>query len=361
MVSITYGHGYLQDFTSDNFLFAGSTTYTTSGDGNVGGTTTVDASLTQADDYWNGCYIKYLTGDNAGEIKEITDFDDGTDTLTHDAFTNQTKNGDTFYLSAWRIVEDGVTLDTPETTEGDYLILSSTAAVGNKSAYLENFTDIDINTTTYTTLMWRYKCSTASIKLKVEVVYSDASTDTAQAATNSTTMTVKSFTLDTAKTLDHIRFYAEEATGYIYIDYALAFSGTFTLPNGAYGIDGTIPNRNIHLDIPSRQSTITQQLGSGDFTINIGCDLTNGDWTRTGDHIDGEVFYDILHNAPDEPWQWLDTEREQMKVTLDPVTFTRGASGTMLTDRMNLTFREYRGSSADNSYETYATRWGTDL
>jgi hypothetical protein len=360
MVSITYGHGYLQDFTSDSFLFTGSSTYTTSGDGNVGGTTTVDASLTQADDYWNGCYIKYLTGDNAGEIREITDFDDGTDTLTHDAFTNQTSNGDTFLLSAWKIVEDGQTLSTPSTVEGDYLALEATGSAGNKSSYLVNFTNIGISTTTYTRLLIRFHTS-GSVKTKITVEYSDASTDDYISGSSSSTPYTTSVALDTAKILDHIRIYSLDNTGTVYIDCLLAYKAAFTLPNGAYGINGTIPNRNIHLDIPSRQSTITQQLGSGDFTVNIGCDLTNGDWTRTGDNINGEVFYDILHNAPDEPWQWLDTEREQMKVTLDPVTFIREATGTTLTDRMNLTFREYRESTADNSHETYETRWGTDL
>jgi len=382
MVSISYGHGNLYDFGS-NFLFEGSTVYTATGDG-AGGSEDIHtdaAALTQANDYWNGCYIKVLsaTNDIVGEIREITDFIAADDRLVHDAFSDNSLTGDTFLLSKWNIIEDGQTLATPACVEGDYLDLEATASAGNKKAYIttegtnHDRTAIGVSTTTYTKIRYRYSCA-GTAKGRIVAVFStydygetEATNITNEKAqlilddTTSATMTSAVVTLTTAKTLNHLRFYCNNTDDHVYYDFALVYAGDFTFPNGAYGINGTIPNRNIHLDIPSRQSTITQQLGSGDFTINIGCDLTNGDWTRTGDNIDGEVFYDILHNAPDEPWQWLDTEREQMKVTLDPVTFTRGASGTMLTDRMNLTFREYRGSSADNSYETYATRWGTDL
>jgi len=61
-------------------------------------THTIDAALTQADDYWNGMYIRYLTGDNADESRVITDFDAATDTLVHAAFANTCDDGDTFII-----------------------------------------------------------------------------------------------------------------------------------------------------------------------------------------------------------------------------------------------------------------------
>lgn len=72
----------------------------TADSGNVGGTTTVDAERTEADDYWNGATIIYVTGSNIGVTRAITDFDAATDTITHAAFANQVVAGDQYKLSA---------------------------------------------------------------------------------------------------------------------------------------------------------------------------------------------------------------------------------------------------------------------
>lgn len=91
------------------------------GDGNVGGTTVVDASFTEADDYWNGCSIVMTTGNNAGEIREISDWDNGTNTFTVSvAFSNQTLTGDDFYVV--------YTVDDPNEIDGSGVI-SHNAAV----------------------------------------------------------------------------------------------------------------------------------------------------------------------------------------------------------------------------------------
>lgn len=44
--------------------------------------TVVDAALTEANDYWNGAVIEWLTGANAGLFSTVEDFDAATDTLT---------------------------------------------------------------------------------------------------------------------------------------------------------------------------------------------------------------------------------------------------------------------------------------
>lgn len=50
----------------------------------AGGSTStlVDAALTQADDFWNGSYILFTSGTNAGRIVRVTDFVAATDTIT---------------------------------------------------------------------------------------------------------------------------------------------------------------------------------------------------------------------------------------------------------------------------------------
>ena len=65
-------------------------------------TTTVDTERTEDDDHWNGEYIEYKTGSNAGVRKLITDFDAGTDTITHDAFDNAVSEDDTYFISEFK-------------------------------------------------------------------------------------------------------------------------------------------------------------------------------------------------------------------------------------------------------------------
>ena len=265
-------------------------------------------------------------------------------------------------------MEDGQTFETPTCQHQDYLTLHASASAGNKTGYITNFTDLNLSTTLYPYVRYRCQSYSGAAKYKIVAEYDDASTSTIIDEGTSTTFIAGSTALTAAKTLDHLRFYCNNSANIVRYDFALVYAGDFTLPNGAYGINGTIPNRNVHLQIPSRQTTITQMLGSEDFEVNIGCDLTKGNWTKDGlaigtstDYVQGQVFYDIVHNAKNEAWQWLDTEREQMKVTLDPVRFSRAASGDRLTDRMDLTFKEYRLSDAGNATETYETRWGLNL
>jgi len=209
MVSISYGHGLLYDFEA-SFMWKNANTYTTSGDGAGGGTTTVDASFAAVpNDFYNGWFIKYLSAtnsDNVGEIKEITGFATGSGTFTHDAFTAQTKNGDTFQLSKFMIIEDGQTLSTPSSEAGDYLKVQAMGSAGNKIGYVQNTTDItSYSTTLYPKIRFRYKCSNANVKAKIFIVYNDATTQTVLDQTNSTTLTVGTVTL-TGANLSKIRF-----------------------------------------------------------------------------------------------------------------------------------------------------------
>jgi hypothetical protein len=91
----------------------GGTLYPTIG-GGVGvaeagsnATTIVDASLTQADDFWNGYYVKAINGLNAGLERLVTDFDSATDALTVAAFPNAVAVGDVYLLGGAKIVTDG--------------------------------------------------------------------------------------------------------------------------------------------------------------------------------------------------------------------------------------------------------------
>lgn len=51
--------------------------------GNVPGTTLVDASLVEAANFWNGCWVLLRTGTYAGQLRRVTGFAAGTVTLDH--------------------------------------------------------------------------------------------------------------------------------------------------------------------------------------------------------------------------------------------------------------------------------------
>jgi hypothetical protein len=75
-------------------------------------TTLVDAALIEADDVWNGNVIKFTNGANNGLFRTITDFVDGTNTLTFaPAVPAAVGIGDTYDIVAsviqWRLVVTG--------------------------------------------------------------------------------------------------------------------------------------------------------------------------------------------------------------------------------------------------------------
>lgn len=260
---------------------------------------------------------------------------------------------------------------------GDYFKLNVTNAAAPKITTVVNDDDIDLDVGTdelHKKIRYRYRCSNNDIKAKIliEMDGGGGTQQTVLAETNSITWKVGTYTITGASDkLDHIFVYANGAEGIVYYDYIIVYEGDFTFPNGAYGVRGTDSDRDgdAQLGIPSRQTDIIQMLGSGNFEYNISCDLANSFWTKDGlavhptgtDYVKGQVFYEIRHNSNSEPWQWLDTEREQMKVILKPFRFIREAIRDKLTDRLDLLFKEYRLSDAGNSLETAISRWGLDL
>jgi len=85
------------------------------GDGNVGGTTVIDAARTEIDEYWNDLTLAITSGACAGQRRAITDFDAGTDTFTvSPAFSAQIVTGVTGRIIA--TVEDAIKIATDRIT-----------------------------------------------------------------------------------------------------------------------------------------------------------------------------------------------------------------------------------------------------
>jgi len=257
----------------------------------------------------------------------------------------------------WTEDEDG-NVGTFTSVYDDYFKLDITSSTGNKTYYIRASVGA-LSPAVYTTLVYRYKTSNTNIKAKILAIFQSGSHGILPES-SSTTWVTGSATLPTELgNLLSIKLYANQATGQVYYDFVLVCKGIFTFPNCGYGLEFTPSPRYARLEIPSRDGDITQNLGSRDAMVTVGCDLDVGDWKRSGDYVDGEVFLDIAHNSSSEPWQWLDTGTERFKATLDTPVFRREANGNSVRRILDLTFREYRRSSA--SHESYVERFGLNL
>lgn len=259
--------------------------------------------------------------------------------------------------SGWNKVEDGNTAAIA-VDNGDYFKITISASAGNKIAYyVNNFTDLNSNT--YKKIMFRYQTSDGNIKAKILLRFVGGATEQVVLdETSSTTFVAGSVDVTSGQTIDKVRLYANQATGWVKYDFVVIYEGDFTLPNIAHGMNIDFPPREDTLRQWNRDVDILASGGSESALINIGCDLDQGTWKRTGDTIDGEVFLNILHSRSDEPWQWLDTGDHQFKVTVHP-EFSWEKRGDTVGRRLDLILKEYSlGSKTD---ERYTERYGIGL
>jgi len=264
--------------------------------------------------------------------------------------------------TGWVETEDG-NVGSVSVLYDDWFIIHITSSSGNKIYYISypdegGASNLSLNSTLYTVIYYRYLAN-GSAKAKIVLVFSDATTQTVLAETTSTAWKTGFAYITSGKTIDHIRFYANQAAGDVYYDFALICMSIFSFPNVGHGLDVRLPPRYAIIPISSRIGDVTQNLGSESATVNVSCDLNRGSWKRSGDYIDGEVFYDIAHNSYQEPFQWLDTGSEQFKVTLETPVVHRISDGRKTQRILDLQFREYSRSS--RNHETHVERFGLNL
>jgi hypothetical protein len=76
-------------------------------------------------------------------------------------------------------------------------------------------------------------------------------------------------------------------------------ASTFTFPN----ITGMRRSAGVYtprLAPPGRMGNIVQKLGMPDFTITLQCDVSVGDWKRTNDTTEEQVFLDVQFNGQND-------------------------------------------------------------
>lgn len=288
--------------------------------------------------------------------------------LTHQWSSGSTDCDD---ATGWAETESSLTCALSVDNSTYFKLEGTPNDAGNEYALYEMDSGISVSTNLFPSFMIRWKTSASGSGLgaQVKIVYDDASSENLLESSGvpqySTAFTLTTGTLAAGKTVDKIQFLANDypdsvasGTYQVYYDFLLFYSGAFTLPNTAYGLSLDLPPKEAIIGIPGRDTDVTQNLGTENAVARIGCDLTQGNWKRSGDTIDGEVFLEMWHERSSDPWQWLDTGEHQFKVTVHP-TFNRDVVGRAAGHRLDLVLKEY--SLGDKSEETYAERFGIGL
>jgi len=276
-------------------------------------------------------------------------------------------------LASWAETEAGV-VATMTVSNDDYFVIAGTCDnVADEYVYYER--DItNISTTIHPKLLVRWKTSAAAngLEAKINVTYDDASaTQTTLGFSTSWTTTV--ITLPTGKTVDKIRLIADDnpdtvaaGTFYVYFDFVLICQGIFPWPSfGGVELEGF--NNLQHLKIPGKVGNATQYLGGDDSTIRVygdidstgtnaaGVPLVGEGWHGKWTTHDGEAFYQILHYAFGDPWEWFTSDVVSLKVTLDRMRISQAKTDENLLS-YELDMHEYRLGSAN--VETSLERFG---
>lgn len=255
---------------------------------------------------------------------------------------------------------------------GDYMRITGTLDnVADEYVYYEiDLTNISSDTITDFVCRYRTEDSSGTLGARVELVFTSGTQELLGAnPAFSTSWTVASGAITAGKTIDKVRFYADDypnsantGTHWVEYDFLLLCKNTFTFPQAGTQVQFGFSPRIPILEIPGASGDITQNLGTRLATVSLrGSDmeLHSSSWKRTGDVVEGEVLVDIWHNMKSEPWQWLTAflsgSKGGMKATLDgepKLVYDRGSG-------FDVVFKEKRVASADG--ETYAERLGLNL
>jgi hypothetical protein len=267
-------------------------------------------------------------------------------TITH----NQGYLFDCETITDWGETEDGNTGSV--TSDGNILDVNISASAGNKTYYWDNDNDIDISMTTYDLAVFRYKTSDSSIKAEIVLEFDDATTQTLLAETSSTTWTWGTAVPTTGKTLDHVRFHADQATGHVYYDFILFCKGQFTFPAVSMREHLLLPESGVNLKIPGRVGNLFQNLGPDSPVITLEGDMEQWQtWNVGGTPTYGEPFYYIWQDSRSEPFQWFTSDLINCKVCNPRMEIWKEA-GSKTQRKFRIVFHKYSKTSGDD------TDWG---
>lgn len=222
----------------------------------------------------------------------------------------------------WTETEDGCSA-VLTVENGTIFQIAVSAAVGNKKVYYSypdeaGADNISISSTVYCKVVLRYKTSNNNIKAKVELVFSDGTTEVVMAEQSKTTWKyVKADIATSGKTIDHIRLYATNDEGTVYYDFVSIYQTSFEFPDFSV-VDVNPKPKLAVIPIPGSDTDVTQHVGRGNTEITIEAPMRSGD-TWGGSHL---TYGEYLMQIVGEPYfQWLETDQGNFKVTPAPEGF----------------------------------------
>jgi len=278
-------------------------------------------------------------------------------------------------LASWTETESGLVASMAVSNDDYFVITGTCDNAADEYAYYERHIVPDISSTISPKLLVRWKTSAAAngLQAKISVIYT-AGPPTETTLGFSTSWTTTVIDLTTATNIDKIRLYADDnpnsidaGTFYVYFDFILICQGIFTWPFVSGGVELEGFNNNQYLKIPSKVGNATQYLGGDDSTIRVygnidstgldvaGVPVINSGWHGRWTTHDAEAFYQILHYAFSDPWEWFTSDVASLKVTVDNMRISQAKTDeNLLSYELNL--HEYRLGSAN--VETSLERFG---
>ena len=277
----------------------------------------------------------------------------------------------------WTKTEVGLSPTTHTILNGDYFDLTGTCDdAGDEYMYVtRDLTALPLSTTIHPKLLVRWKTSAAAngLQAKIKVWYVGGATTETVLGFN-TQWTTSTVNLTTGEVLQYIRLYADDnpntlaaGTFHVYYDFVMVCQGIFTWPFVSGGVELEGFNNNQYLKILGKVGNATQYLGGDDSTIRVygdidstgvdaaGVPVINSGWHGRWTARDAEAFYQILHYAFGDPWEWFTSDVASLKVTLDRMRISQAKTDENLLS-YELDMHEYRLGSAN--VETSLERFG---
>ena len=315
----------------------------------------MDAARGEGDHFWDSYYIKFTSGSNAGLYRVITDWDLPTTTFTHLNFPNAVVAGDVYVLSAWQETKLNMAAGdaTPSILYDDVFRIEAVFDAGavDENVYFEkDITNLDSDI--YTHYVLRYKTDSSNVSAKAMLVFT-VGTQTILPLTSNTSWTVVSGTITPSKTIDKIRFYADDegvnGTFNVYYDFLLLCRGVFTWSFLNRGESADIINRNSKIGVPGRGGDVPQHGGRSSIPFHLWGEMdTAAGWRGiSGTGTVGLLLYKLILEADSDPWQWFTSDLATCKVSVDQFTISKiGGSGVQRV--YDLLLSEYRRGDAYN-------------
>jgi len=261
--------------------------------------------------------------------------------------------------TGWTLTNSGLVDATHTVLLGDIFQLEGTCNdAGDEFCYIEY--DLNPNITVGTTdkFIIRYKTSVGSngLSAKASLIFTVGTQDLVASGSFSTTWKVATSTITASKTIDKIRFYAQDSpnavdsgTYQVWYDFLLLHEDTFTFPHVAPGgIDVAFPERHVDIGIPGRGNPITQYSGAKEpITITLKGNMMNPETWGGTKYPYGERFLDAWHLAKDDLFQWFTSDLIDCKVTVRrPVLRQASDSGAQRV--WDLVLKQYSLSDIDD-------------